>query len=219
MTQLQALKDAIAAHAIAEAAFLDHDPEMPEGVPESPEWDAEDDRLQVAVREAEGVVTRAREALAGSDCPRPFALCEGGCWYSTVDATGIENALAIAREGVDPSNYDTTADTLYIDVHVECALTGESGMDTVAVAPEVPPCEDGQEHDWRSPIEVVGGCRESPGVFGHGGGVIIREVCANCARYRIMDTWAQRMDTGEQGLTEVTYEAPDASSLEWLAGR
>ncbi len=131
----------------------------------------------------------------------------------------IADALAIAREGVDPFDYDTPADTLYIDVHVACALTGESGMDTVTFAPEVPPCEEGKEHDWRSPFEVVGGRRESPGVFVHGGGVIVREVCAHCACYRVTDTWAERLDTGEQGLTEVAYEDPDDSSLEWLAER
>ena len=219
MTRLQALKDAIAAHAIAETAFLDHTREMPEGIPESPERVAAHARLQARVREAETVVTLAREALAGSDCPRPFVLKEGPCWYSTVDAIGIENALAIAREGVDPFDYDTPADTLYIDVHVECALTGESGMDTVTFAPEVPSCEEGKEHDWRSPFEVVGGLRESPGVVVHGGGVIVREVCAHCACYRVTETWAERPDTGEQGLTEVDYEDPDDSSLEWLAER
>jgi hypothetical protein len=80
-----------------------------------------------------------------------------------------------------------------------------------------PDCE-AEEHDWQSPYEVVGGVKENPGVRGHGGGVIIKECCAHCGRYRFTDTWAQRRDTGEQGLRRVSYEDADEVSREWMAG-
>lgn len=81
-------------------------------------------------------------------------------------------------------------------------------------APE-PPCVEGHEHDWQSPVSVVGGIKENPGVWGHGGGVIIREACSHCGYFRVTDTWAQDPETGEEGLREVSYEEPDEASLAW----
>lgn len=78
---------------------------------------------------------------------------------------------------------------------------------TVAIDPEEPSCLCTRtEHAWRAPHSLLGGCQESPGVRGHGGGVIIREVCIACGCERITDTWAQNPDTGEQGLHSVSYE-------------
>lgn len=89
-----------------------------------------------------------------------------------------------------------------------CAETGESDQATIEVAPDEPECIGDEEHDWQSPIELVGGIPENPGVWGHGGGVIIHEACLRCGCRRRTDTWAQRRDTGERGLTQVSYR-PD----------
>lgn len=75
----------------------------------------------------------------------------------------------------------------------------------VQIDPTEPPCEDGNEHNWTSPHEIVGGLKENPGVWGHGGGVVITEVCSHCGLRRITDTWAQDPTDGEQGLTSVEY--------------
>jgi hypothetical protein len=77
---------------------------------------------------------------------------------------------------------------------------------SVACDPPVPPCVDGGEHEWRAPHAIVGGIEENPGVWGHGGGVVMHECCMRCRCGRVTDTWAQRSDTGEQGLTSVKYE-------------
>lgn len=53
----------------------------------------------------------------------------------------------------------------------------------------------------------------------HGGGVVVREVCAVCGCYRETDSWAQRPDTGEQGLKSIAYEEADDASLAWIEGR
>lgn len=90
---------------------------------------------------------------------------------------------------------------------------------TVRIDPDEPRCIEGEEHDWQSPLEVVGGIEENPGVIGHGGGVICKRVCAKCGRYRLTDSWAQRSDTGEQGLDSVEYLEPDEYSLAWIEGR
>lgn len=66
--------------------------------------------------------------------------------------------------------------------------------------PVIPACTSKSGHEWTSPHEVVGGLKENPGVFGHGGGVVIREVCAHCGRQRRTDTW-----TDGQPKTTVQY--------------
>ncbi len=85
---------------------------------------------------------------------------------------------------------------------------------TIRVDVAEPRCA-GAAHDWQAPYDVVGGIEENPGVWGHGGGVIITAVCAHCGMYRVTDTWAQRRDTGEQGLRSVTYREADDASLAW----
>lgn len=87
---------------------------------------------------------------------------------------------------------------------------------TVAIGPAEPECKNDGEHDWQSPYELLGWLKDNPGVFGHGGGVIYTEVCAKCGRYRITDTWAQRRDTGEQGLHTVEYRDADDRSRAWI---
>lgn len=89
---------------------------------------------------------------------------------------------------------------------------------TVTREPDECGCS-GDEHDWRSPLSVVGGIAENPGVWGNGGGVIITEVCRHCGCYRVTDTWAQRPDNGMQGLTSVEYRDPDDVSLAWVRER
>lgn len=92
------------------------------------------------------------------------------------------------------------------DLDVEVGA-GESDTISVSIDQPEPDCpSDEGQHDWQSPIEVVGGIAENPGCWGHGGGAIVTEVCVRCGCSRKTDTWAQRSDTGEQGLTEVTYE-------------
>lgn len=88
---------------------------------------------------------------------------------------------------------------------------------TVNLDPPEPECA-GDEHEWRSPLSVVGGIESNPGVWAHGGGVLIREVCRHCGRYRETDTWAQCPTTGAQGLRSVTYKDADGDSLAWVAG-
>lgn len=98
-------------------------------------------------------------------------------------------------------------------------LTIDREWHSVEIAPDEPDCTDGHEHDWRAPYSVLGGLRENPGVQGHGGGVVITEVCAHCGTYRVTDTWAQRSDTGEQGLRGVEYRDADDASRAWVKAR
>lgn len=72
----------------------------------------------------------------------------------------------------------------------------------IDVDPVEPKCT-AAEHDWTE---------ES--VRGHGGGVVVVEVCAHCGVRKVTDTWAQDRETGEQGLTSVSYQDSDEDSDE-----
>lgn len=162
-------------------------------------------------------ITALRAALADSDEPRPWAVSEDEAHdYTIIMAGSRADALSEALDNVDRDSYGEAEGTIWIDVRVRCDDTGEEDSDTVTLYEDAPDCVDGHEHDWQSPFEVLGGDRANPGVWGHGGGVIIREVCQRCGAYAETDTWAQRRDTGEQGLTSVRYEPADEASLAWV---
>ncbi|OFV82365.1 MAG: hypothetical protein A2Y78_08455 [Acidobacteria bacterium RBG_13_68_16] len=86
------------------------------------------------------------------------------------------------------------------------------------IEPDEPECADGHEHDWQAPHEVLGGLEENPGVWGNGGGVIIKRVCAHCGTYKVTNTWATdpRNGTIVKG-NVVSYEDADEDSLAWVA--
>lgn len=136
-----------------------------------------------------------------------WKLFEEGYHYDTIEAETVEDALAEAESNVDPSSYPELERTIWIRVRVVCEATDEEDSSKVQVDPPEPKCKAGEEHDWCSPHAVVGGLEENPGVWGHGGGVIINECCSKCGCKRVTDTWAQDRETGEQGLESVAYEA------------
>ncbi len=106
------------------------------------------------------------------------------------------------------------------DVHpcddAECPLHGAPPVDVaevkidrashrVTIDPDEPDCVGGDGHAWASPVKLVGGIKENPGCWGHGGGVIIDEACLRCGCRRQTDTWAQDPTDGTQGLRSVEY--------------
>lgn len=147
--------------------------------------------------------------------------CEVECPYA-------DSAREAAEEYVSDGDWGDDSSTSWVDVHTwRIGLQlGDDGVEeirvdeethTIAIEPREPACADGHEHDWRSPHSVVGGCESNPGVWAHGGGVVITEVCLHCGRYRDTDTWAQHPQTGEQGLRSVEYRDADEASLVWVA--
>lgn len=133
-----------------------------------------------------------------------YELREDGATFDTVTADDAESALR--DYDLDTSCYDTSGGTIWVDIYaVNADDSDDSGRRTYPVDPPEPDCTE-DEHDWQSPHEIVGGVEENPGVQGHGGGIIATEVCMHCGCKRTSDTWAQRPDTGEQGLDSVEYE-------------
>jgi len=47
-----------------------------------------------------------------------------------------------------------------------------------------PKCLENQDHDWQSPIAIVGGNQNNPGVWRHNSSVIIKQCCINCGCLR-----------------------------------
>ncbi len=162
------------------------------------EYDASEDSDGVETNAADDELAVARTALRDSTEPRAFALREGGEWYETIQASSVEAALSIARDNVDSGNYGDVDETIWVDVQVRCEETDEEGADTVTLQPDEPACTE-DEHDW-----------QQVRVRGNAGGVIVTERCAHCEHERVTNTWAQRRDTGEQGLTSVSYTDTEA---------
>ncbi len=149
-------------------------------------------------------IDQAKEDLRDSDEPRVWTLTEEGYDYAEEEYDNLADALEAAKNNVDRANYDGGG-TMWIHVEVRCDDTDESDSAKVTCEPDEPDCGGG-EHDWFSPVSLVGGLKENPGVHGHGGGVIITEACKRCGCKKVTDTWAQDRSTGEQGLTSVEYE-------------
>lgn len=136
--------------------------------------------------------------------------------YRCNDADGsidieADSPTAAAQAFVDGGDWGPIESIVWVDVRVieldaDGEETGDDDLHTVEIDPPEPDCRDGEEHVWDSPHELVGGCEQNPGVRGNGGGVVVQSVCMICGCGRRVDTWAQRPDTGEQGLTSVSYE-------------
>lgn len=139
----------------------------------------------------------------------------------TVTAESAETAIeGLADESLDwlrQGDWGPITETTWIHGSVCAVPLDENGKhDTdsddranegvmLQLDPEEPDCVDGEEHDWQSPIELVGGIQENPGVWGHGGGAVITEACMRCGCGKETDTWAQDRSTGIQGLESVSY--------------
>jgi len=150
-----------------------------------------------------------------------FKLIEEGQEYESVDLDCIDDALSHAVTNVDRANYPGSEDTLYVKVEARCAETGDVTWATVTLHPEEPECSRAA-HSWCSPHVLVGGDKSNPGVRGHGGGVLIHEVCQHCLVSRHRDTWAQNPEDGEQGLESISYDTDfqgDPDAEKWAGSR
>jgi hypothetical protein len=136
-----------------------------------------------------------------------------GISYHSIEAATADAAEAEARRWIEGGDYMCTENprTTWVDCRItevdandEPVDDGESWTITVQIDPPVPACTDAAGHDWQPGPD---------GVRGHGGGVIARDYCGWCGTYKAVDTWAQRPDTGEQGLTSIRYEEADTRSL------
>lgn len=149
----------------------------------------------------------AAAEAASADVPRPWTVSDRDS--GVTDDLGVfteADAREAAGDWVRDGSYDASTGTLWIDVRIACAITGEEARVTVTIDPDEPDCAAGKDHDWQSPHKLVGGSPENPGVWAKTGGILVTEVCIHCGTARVTDTWAQRHDTGEEGFTSIRYE-------------
>lgn len=147
-------------------------------------------------------------ALLGEHGECVFVADDGN---AEVEFEATETAKEAAEEYVEDGDWGDDSSG-FLDVYVwerrrlgDVTADGERESFTIALPVVAPECTE-SEHDWTSPVEVVGGIKENPGVWVNGGGVIIDEICRHCGALKRTDTWAQH--GGIQGLTSVTYEEP-----------
>jgi hypothetical protein len=137
------------------------------------------------------------------------------------NATSLIECIDIGLDYIENVEVENINETVWFEMVVkEIDENGETIREESHTVPRDPPepkCLSGKEHDWCSPYDLVGGLKENPGVWGHGGGVIEKDICRHCGAYRTVDTFAQNPVTGEQGLTSVTYGFPDDWSMVWIA--
>lgn len=129
-------------------------------------------------------------------------ICDDGNSEIEIEADSAQEA---AQEYVDGGSWGEVTETIWISVYVVRLGEDEGERIKVTINPDEPGCSKG-EHDWQAPHDIVGGIEENPGVWGHGGGVVIHEVCLHCGCGSVTDTWAQDSSDGEQGLESVCYE-------------
>lgn len=119
------------------------------------------------------------------------------------DAAATRKAERILREC--GATYDRST-ALHANVGRLGAPSWEQAHVEVVIHPAEPECEDGAEHDWQSPLSLVGGIAENPGVWGSGhGGVSITEACVRCGCKRTKDTGGTDPYDGTQ-METVEYE-------------
>jgi hypothetical protein len=133
-----------------------------------------------------------------------YTLRDDGGSTEEITATDLDDAREQAREWVADGEWNLDEGPAHIDVRIE---RGGETVDTITVHLEQnpPKCEGKHEHDWASPLSVVGGISENPGVWGHGGGVTISSCCTRCGAKRIVDTAAT--DSSGRTCEETRYEA------------
>jgi hypothetical protein len=146
-------------------------------VPEPNMWHADDGNAELVEEHA------SSEEAAQS-------YVDGGDWGNESQTCWIR--VGTWREGIDEDG--------------DIVLVNQESH-KITIDPEEPECLEGQEHGWQSPLSLVGGIKENPGVYGHGGGVTISEVCMRCGCGKTTDGWAQDPSDGEQGLDSVSYES------------
>ena len=123
----------------------------------------------------------------------------------SVEATSLQMAVEAAREQViGAADADDTTYWMQLNVQNDDD-EDENSVEKLAIHPDIPACIDGEDHQWESPHEIVGGIVSNPGVWAsNGAGTESTECCMHCFCARIEDDGAQDRQTGEH-LYSVRY--------------
>lgn len=123
-------------------------------------------------------------------------------WYHGVlFVVSDETDDAEQDDDADDSERGNEADESEQDEDEADDSRGDPVPITVVVHPTEPQCTGKGEHDWCSPRDDG-----QDDVRGHGGGVIIREICSECGCSKVTDTWARDPYDGTEGHRAIRYE-------------
>lgn len=157
---------------------------------------------EVSMDPCDGVVAQLKSAHDGSD----VSLVESWATESESDADCIYSVTGqlvdgeIDRDATDAGQENDCSGS-HSDEEPECAEGGG---------------EDEGGHAWVSPHELVGGCKENPGVFGGSGtSMTIIHVCALCGCKRTERHAGSQRNPGEPD-SVVEYEDPEEETKEWM---
>ncbi len=135
-----------------------------------------------------------------------------------IEAESMAEAIEEAEETWPNGSWDTKC-----VISVRVAELDDDGKETGEVAfvdvtcgydPDPPECTE-DEHDWRSPHEVVGGIDSNPGVWSQGGTTIVtREVCRHCGIYKRETSYGSQRKPGQCDTVE--YIDADECSIAWI---
>jgi len=91
-------------------------------------------------------------------------------------------AQQAADQYVADGDWGEADSTMWLTLYAHTPLLPDRSNETILIAldPSEPKCTENQAHDWQSPIAIVGGIKSNPGVWGHGSGVITKQVCMQC---------------------------------------
>ena len=157
----------------------------------------------------------------GKPKPKRYEIREDSGASEIIEADSLNDALDQARDwAADGSYQERVMVTVWATPldrkgnRISCEAVSEEVE--AGPEPEEPECAEGEEHDWCSPHEVVGGIKENPGVWSLGGtSMSFLTVCRHCGWYRtVLDRGSQR-NPGELE-EETSYEEPNEASLEWV---
>lgn len=122
-------------------------------------------------------------------------------WIKDGDWGGGKYRVCVALQEVDE---------LQEDIGDHWAIDVEVGDD-----PEPPECREDHEHEWVSPVEVVGGIESNPGVWSCGGTTLVfKQVCRHCGAYRKETSYGSQRNPGQCDTVE--YLEPDEASLAYV---
>lgn len=125
-----------------------------------------------------------------------YIIRDAGGAEETFDAKSYNDAVSYAENWLRNGNWVANNHTVWISALLLWNdAEGEEDRTRVRIAiePQVPKCS-APKHAWGDET-----------VQGHGGGVVVRDVCEHCECVRTLDTWAQDPATGVQGLCSVEY--------------
>lgn len=151
-----------------------------------------------------------------------YRISEDGGASEIIDADDLKSAVAAAKEWASEGSYD---ERVMVSVYVQSV--DEDGDDTdeygsaeveAGPEPEAPECAEGEEHEWESPHELVGGIKENPGVWSLGGTTMtFHYVCGHCGAHKHETCYGSQRNPGQ--CDQVTYEEADDDTKEWLKQR